>query len=140
MPQERCDSAPLPHGPELAFRLAKGIAGLLVVAKTSHGLALGADCVCCFRALVYGRLDTGGRRLPSSALSRAEPAGGDGPGEDSDGSDEDTPRVATPQADGGEAASAGPSERRLAALAQNRSDNETFGAQLSVRTVEVTRS
>ena len=120
--------------------MAKGIAGLLVVAKTSRGLALGAECVCCFRALVYGRLDTGGRRLPSSALSRAEPAGGGGPGEDSDGSDEDTPRVATPQADGGEAAGAGPSERRLAALAQNRSDNETFGAQLSVRTVEVTRS
>ena len=109
------------------------------MAKTSHGLALGAECVCCFRALVYGRLDTGGRRLPSSALSRAEPAEGNGPGEDSDGSDEDTPRVATPQA-GGEAAGAGPSERRLAALAQNRSDNETFGAQLSVRTVEVTRS
>lgn len=64
--------------PQLVYRLAKGVAGLLVVAKTQQGLdlvhsTLGAaasveSAACCFRVLVYGKLDTGGKRLTSSEL------------------------------------------------------------------------
>lgn len=115
--------------PEVAYRLAKGIAGLLVVAKTERGRQLTAASKCCFRVLVYGRLDTKGQRLPSSALpqgpatseSGVEAVGSDGDDEDADaGAAGDAAQIAA---------------KRAAAMAQNRVDDDLMAASIAIRTI-----
>ena len=126
--------------PEMAYRLAKGIAGLLVVAKTEGGRKLTAQSKCCFRVLVYGRLDTEGQRLPSSALPQGpvkSESGAEAAGSDDDDDEADAGGATGSGGDGAETAA-----KKAAAMAQNRADDDLMAASVAIRTVPdgITRS
>jgi len=163
-------TAPAGGKPLLVYRLAKGVAGLLVVAKTQRGMdaasaSLGSaatveTAACCFRVLVYGKLDTAGERVPSTSLQtdqqRASAAsGGTGdqaaaPVDSSDtvivaaASQTGTAAVADDDDDDddednddAEAASAASiASRRAAAVALNRADDVRLSSVVTIRTVD----